>query len=87
MTTRALPLALKLTTLPLPLPLTLTLQVTILPRVGGPRAFLSSIQNPDPVQMRSFIREGMKAANKRLSHMLHLLALEQAELGLGLGLG
>ena len=52
--------------------------VTILPRVGGPRAFLSSIQNPDPVQMRSFIREGMKAANKRLSHMLHLLALEQA---------
>ena len=28
--------------------------------------------------MRSFIREGMKAANKRLSHMLHLLALEQA---------
>ena len=81
MTTRTLPLALKVTTLTLPL--TLTLKVTILPRVGGPRAFLSSIQNPDPVQMRSFIREGMKAANKRLSHMLHLLALEQVELGLG----
>ena len=58
--------------------------MTILPRVGGPRAFLSSIQNPDPVQMRSFIREGMKAANKRLSHMRHLLALEQAELTLTL---
>ena len=52
--------------------------VTILPRVGGPRAFLNSIQNPDRPQMRSFIREGMKAANKHLSHMLHLLALEQA---------
>ena len=51
--------------------------VTILPRVGGPRAFLNSIQNPDRPQMRSFIREGMKAANKHLSHMLHLLALEQ----------
>ena len=34
--------------------------------------------NPNPPQMRSFIREGMKAANKHLSHMLHLLALEQA---------
>ena len=53
--------------------------VTILPRVGGPRAFLNSIQNPDRPQMRSFIREGMKAANVALKMAHKNVSLDEVE--------
>eukprot|EP00962_Isochrysis_galbana_P003136 scaffold874_cov95-Isochrysis_galbana.AAC.1 len=51
--------------------------VTILPRIGGPQAVLRMAQNPDPRTMRTYIHEGRAAALAQLSHVQHLLKIEQ----------
>jgi hypothetical protein len=51
--------------------------VTILPRIGGPQAVLRMAQNPDAPTMRTYIHEGRAAALSKMSHVQHLLKIEQ----------
>ena len=52
--------------------------VTIVPRVGGPYAIIKMVQNPSRAMMTRYIAEGQRATFLRLSHIRHLLSLEQA---------
>ncbi|KAL1515922.1 hypothetical protein AB1Y20_002536 [Prymnesium parvum] len=51
--------------------------VTILPHLGGPTALLRMVQNPTKQMMHTYIANGKAAAFKQMSHIKHLLALEQ----------
>ena len=51
--------------------------VTIVPRIGGPLALLRTVQNPEPSMMHMYIHEGRIAAYAQLSHVRHVLSLEQ----------
>ena len=51
--------------------------VTIVPRLGGPTALLRVVQNPNERMMVDYIAGGQLATFARLSHVKHLLALEQ----------
>ncbi len=52
--------------------------VTILPNLGGPSCLLRMVTNPDPAMMDVYIREGRAATLRTLSHIKHLLHVEQA---------
>mmetsp|Transcript_1895 Transcript_1895/g.5176 ORF Transcript_1895/g.5176 Transcript_1895/m.5176 type:complete len:643 (+) Transcript_1895:1098-3026(+) len=52
--------------------------VTILPKIGGPQAVLRMVQNPEPHVMAAYIHEGRAAALSKLSHVRHLLRVEQS---------